>query len=60
MITRMKDVANRAGVSVSTVSHGLNKTRWVAPETTERVWRAIRELSYYQDALARDLARGPQ
>jgi LacI family transcriptional regulator len=58
MITRMKDVADRAGVSVSTVSHVLNKTRFVAAETAERVLTAVRELKYYQDAQARNLARG--
>ena len=58
MTMRMKDVADRAGVSVSTVSHVLNKTRLVAPETSQRVLTAIRDLNYYQDAHARHLARG--
>jgi LacI family transcriptional regulator len=58
MTTRMKDVAERAGVSVSTVSHVLNKTRVVAPETSQRIREAIRELNYYQDLHARRLARG--
>ena len=58
MPTRMKDVADRAGVSVSTVSHVLNKTRPVAPETSQRIMAVIRELNYYQDAHARHLARG--
>ena len=54
----MKDVAARAGVSVSTVSHVLNKTRTVAPQTVLRIREAIRELSYYRDLHARRLARG--
>jgi DNA-binding LacI/PurR family transcriptional regulator len=58
MTTRMKDVADRAGVSVCTVSHVLNKTRPVAPETSQRIMAVIRELNYYQDAHARHLARG--
>jgi len=58
MTTRMKDVAERAGVSVSTVSHVLNKTRAVAPETSQRIRTAIRDLNYYQDLHARRLARG--
>jgi len=37
----MKDVAERAGVSLSTVSHVLNKTRYTAPETESRVLRAV-------------------
>lgn len=55
---QMKDVAERAAVSVTTVSHVLNKTRHVAPATRRRVLEAIRELNYYQDAHARRLARG--
>jgi LacI family transcriptional regulator len=54
----MRDVAERAGVSVTTVSHLLNKTRFVAPETEERIHKVIRELNYYQNAHARRLARG--
>ena len=55
---RMEDVAKKAGVSVTTVSHVVNKTRHVAPETRRRVQEAIRELNYYKDAHARHLARG--
>lgn len=54
----MQDVAARAGVSVTTVSHVLNRTRPVAKETGERVLRAARELNYYTNASARLLARG--
>jgi len=55
---RMKDVADRAGISVTTVSHVLNKTRHVAPETRQRVLEVIRELGFYKNAHARRLARG--
>ncbi len=58
MSSRMKDVADRVGVSVTTVSHVLNKTRYVAPETRRKVLEAIGELDYYKNALARRLARG--
>jgi DNA-binding LacI/PurR family transcriptional regulator len=58
MAARMKDVAERVGVSVATVSHVLNNTRFVAPETRRRVLEAIRELNYYQNVHARRLARG--
>lgn len=58
MSRRMEDVAKNAGVSVTTVSHVMNKTRFVAPETRKRVLNAIRELSYYKDAHARRLASG--
>lgn len=58
MSRRMEDVAKNAGVSVTTVSHVMNKTRFVAPETRKRVLNAIRELNYYKDAHARRLASG--
>ena len=58
MAIQMKDVAKRAGVSVTTVSHVMNKTRYVAPETRRRVLRIIRELHYHKDAHARRLAVG--
>ena len=56
---RMKDVAEKAGVSVTTVSHVLNKTRHrpVAAETRQRVLDAMRELNYQPDANARRLAQ---
>ncbi len=50
-----KDVARRAGVSMSTVSHVLNATRFVAPERRERVLSAMRDLGYEPNAVARSL-----
>jgi DNA-binding LacI/PurR family transcriptional regulator len=58
MPTRMEEVAKRAGVSVTTVSHVMNRTRRVALRTRKRVLDAVRELKYYKDAHARRLARG--
>jgi LacI family transcriptional regulator len=40
----IKDVAERAGVSVATVSHVLNDTRRTKPETAQRVRAAVQEL----------------
>ncbi|WP_455824723.1 LacI family DNA-binding transcriptional regulator [Pseudomonas graminis] len=56
MVT-MDDVASRAGVSSSTVSHVLNGTRKVSPATVQAVQRAIQELGYTPNTLARSLAR---
>jgi LacI family transcriptional regulator len=53
----MADVARRAGVSISTVSHVLNGTRKVSPETARAVEDAIRDVGYIQNTLARALAR---
>lgn len=51
----IKDVARAAQVSTSTVSHVLNKTRFVSPEITLRVEQAINQLRYAPSALARSL-----
>ena len=56
MVT-MVDVAQRAGVSISTVSHVLNKTRTVSPETVQAVTHAIDELGFAPNILARALVR---
>lgn len=40
----IKDIARIAGVSTSTVSHVVNRTRYVSPELVEKVERAIQEL----------------
>ncbi len=56
MVT-IRDVAERAGVSKSTVSHVINGTRYVRPEVAERVRRAMAELNYTPNRLARSLRR---
>lgn len=54
-MTTMKDVARKAGVSTSTVSHVINKNRFVSVGVREKVELAIRELNYAPSALARSL-----
>jgi LacI family transcriptional regulator len=49
------DVAQRAAVSKTTVSHVLSGNRRVAPSTRERVIAAIEDLGYRPDGLARSL-----
>ena len=44
-----------AGVSTTTVSHVINKTRFVAKETEEAVMQAIKSLKYSPSAVARSL-----
>ncbi|EGT5683385.1 ribose operon transcriptional repressor RbsR [Cronobacter turicensis] len=51
----MKDVARLAGVSTSTVSHVINKDRFVSEAIRLRVEDAIRTLNYAPSALARSL-----
>jgi LacI family transcriptional regulator len=52
----MSDVARLAGVSHQTVSRVLNNHPSVRDETRQRVLRAIRQLDYRPNALARGLA----
>lgn len=51
------DVARRAGVAASTVSHVLNRTRFVSPDTTRAVEDAVAAVGYTPNTLARALAR---
>jgi LacI family transcriptional regulator len=54
---RMKDVAERAGVSPATVSRVLNGAVSVRPEYRERVLRVIEEIGYRPNRLASNLRR---
>ncbi|MBM4431963.1 MAG: LacI family transcriptional regulator [Chloroflexi bacterium] len=54
----MKDVAKAAGVSVTTVSHVINETRFVSEELRSRVNRVMEELNYHPNTLARSLRLG--
>lgn len=53
----IRDVATHAGVSVATVSHVMNESRFVKPETKARVLAAIEALDYQRDGIARSLRR---
>ncbi|MFQ5834484.1 MAG: LacI family DNA-binding transcriptional regulator [bacterium] len=51
----IKDVAQRAGVSVATVSAVINKSRFVSDELVGKVLKAINKLNYYPNRIARGL-----
>src|SRR5262245_9622526 len=53
----IKDVARLSGVSAMTVSRVINQSQNVNPETRRRVERAIAELGYVPNRLARGLSR---
>lgn len=55
---RIKDIALEAGVSTATVSHVINKTKYVSEETREKVLSAIEKFDFYPNAHARMLAMG--
>lgn len=57
-IVTMRDVAERAGVSVTTVSHVINNTRNVSPATRQKVEQAMHSLGYQPNVLARSLRKG--
>jgi DNA-binding LacI/PurR family transcriptional regulator len=55
---RLKDVAERAGVSIKTVSNVVRGQARVAESTRQRVLRAVAELGYRPHATARHLRTG--
>jgi LacI family transcriptional regulator len=57
-MTNISDVAERAGVSVMTVSRYFNDPAKLAEATFERVRAAVDELGYVPNAAARSLIRG--
>jgi len=57
MAVTIRDVANRAGVAVGTVSRVLNNQPDVNPKLRERVLRALKELDYRPNARAQSFAR---
>jgi DNA-binding LacI/PurR family transcriptional regulator len=57
-VVGIKDVAERAGVSVTTVSHALNGRGRISPQTRKRVNEIAEQLGYHPNATARNLAGG--
>jgi len=54
----IKDIAARAGVSISTVHYALNRTRPISEDTRRRVLAAVQELDYQPHAGAATLPSG--
>jgi DNA-binding LacI/PurR family transcriptional regulator len=55
----IKEVAELAGVAKTTVSHAISGKRPVAPETRERVFKAMRQLQFTPNPIAQRLAGQP-
>lgn len=55
MAVTIKDVANRAGVSTATVSYVINNTRFVSEAASQKVRKALAELKYSPNTVARSL-----
>ena len=56
-IVTIRDIAKKAGVSVATVSHVINKTRFVSDELQEKVKKIMEELDYHPNLMAGSLRR---
>jgi DNA-binding LacI/PurR family transcriptional regulator len=56
MAVTMREVAEAAGVSIATVSFVVNNTKPVMPETRQRIERAMAELGFRPNVVARALA----
>ena len=54
-MVNMKDVAEKAGVSIATVSNVFTGKHFVSPEVKERVLKAVDELNYHVNLSARSL-----
>jgi LacI family transcriptional regulator len=55
LLSDIRKVAEAAGVSTATVSHVINSTRFVSEETKSKVKRAMMELDYQPNSVARSL-----
>ncbi len=56
MVTTIKDVAKKAGVSISTVSKVLKNYKNISKETKEKVLKAVKELKYIPNTMASGLS----
>ncbi|MDR2479179.1 MAG: LacI family transcriptional regulator, partial [Treponema sp.] len=54
----METIARKAGVSITTVSHVLNKTRHVNKETKDAVLQAIKALNYHSSRMEKPNNKG--
>lgn len=53
----IRDVAEKAGVTVTTVSRVLNNRGYISDKTRKKVYEAMKELNYQPNELARSLYR---
>jgi LacI family transcriptional regulator len=57
VIVNIKDIARHAGVSVATVSHVINRSRYVSDGLSGRVEKAMKDLDYQPNLLAGSLRK---
>ena len=58
MAVTIKDIAREVGVSPSTVSRVINGTASISEETKEKIYKAMEDLNYHPNSLARNFANG--
>jgi len=60
MSVTLKDIAKKAGVSISTVSRVINndQNKPASKETAEKIWNLVREMGYTPNSYARNLKVG--
>lgn len=56
-MTTQKDVAEKAGVTVTTVSRVINNRGYIAEKTRKKVYQVMDELNYRPNAVARSLSK---
>jgi len=56
-IVTIRDIAKEARVSIATVSHVINKTRFVSEELQDKVKKIMEELDYHPNLMAGSLRR---
>ena len=54
----LQEIAKKAGVSIATVSHVLNHTRYVSPSLQEKVEAIIKECGYQRKSKDHNLITG--
>lgn len=59
-MTTQKDVAERAGVTVTTVSRMLNKRGSISEKTRQKILKAMKELHYQPNEIAQSLSKKEQ
>ena len=47
----IKEIADKAGVSIATVSHVINRTRYVRPELVDKIEKIIVETGWLAESL---------
>ena len=52
VLKNIKDVADKAGVSVKTVSRALSDKNKVAQKTRDRIYQIMEEMEYYPSLLS--------